>query len=242
MSSLATVRCFLFLCALADRISVDGRLITRPFGLLEPPLPVAGSPSQPDASARIERLFLFTKENGTKLIFGGSAAGALFVWDYPSLALRKRWRKFATSLAHVVPLSNSPNVGRLRGHVLCVAENGTALIVDPASLELVCTIPGAPSVLVRVALAEDNLLFFYADGRVRLWDVKTLEFWRSMTREKAEELVVQGEWLDVKLGKERAAVWERTAEKAGPAIVRGMFGEGEAGEWVRVIRQRMRLE
>lgn len=61
----------------------------------------------------------------------------------------------------------------------------------------VCVIPGSPARLDRVALAEDNLLLFYADGRARLWDVKTLEFWRSMDRPKALELLAHGDWLDV---------------------------------------------
>jgi len=34
----------------------------------------------------------------------------------------------------------------------------------------------------------------YADGRTRLWDTKTKEFWRSMGLDKAEELLGQGGW------------------------------------------------
>ncbi len=57
-------------------------------------------------------------------------------------------------------------------------------------------IPGGPGRLERVCLGEDNLLLVYADDRARLWDVKTQEFWRSMTREKAEELLEQGGWFE----------------------------------------------
>lgn len=57
-------------------------------------------------------------------------------------------------------------------------------------------VPGGPGRLERVCLGEDNLLLVYADDRARLWDVKTQEFWRSMTREKAEELLEQGGWFE----------------------------------------------
>ena len=79
--------------------------------------------------------------------------------------------------------------------------------------------------LARIALAEDNLLFFYADGRARLWDVKTLEFWRSMGRETAAELVLSGSgssaWFDVRLD---------TPPPPRSRLVSGMYGAGDAGE------------
>jgi hypothetical protein len=37
----------------------------------------------------------------------------------------------------------------------------------------------------------------YADDRARLWDVKTLEFWRSMDAVKAKELLGQGGWIEL---------------------------------------------
>jgi WD repeat-containing protein 7 len=36
----------------------------------------------------------------------------------------------------------------------------------------------------------------YSDGRVRLWNVKTREFWRSTAVDKAEELLHQGGWVE----------------------------------------------
>jgi hypothetical protein len=57
-------------------------------------------------------------------------------------------------------------------------------------------VPGGPGRLERVCLGEDNLLLVYADDRARLWDVKTQEFWRSMTREKAEGLLEHGGWFE----------------------------------------------
>lgn len=58
-------------------------------------------------------------------------------------------------------------------------------------------IPGSSALLRRISLGEDNLLLFYKDDRVRLWDMKTLEFWRSMDVTKAEELVAEGGWFDL---------------------------------------------
>jgi WD repeat-containing protein 7 len=46
-------------------------------------------------------------------------------------------------------------------------------------------------------LGGTNLLILYSNHTARLWDVKTKEFWRSMSREKAEELITQGGWLDL---------------------------------------------
>jgi WD repeat-containing protein 7 len=58
-------------------------------------------------------------------------------------------------------------------------------------------VPGAPAPLTRVGISGDNLLLLYADDRARLWDVKTLEFWRSMNTEKAKELLSQGGWTEL---------------------------------------------
>lgn len=58
-------------------------------------------------------------------------------------------------------------------------------------------IPGAPATLERMCLGEDNLLLYYANHMVRLWDVKTKEFWRSMTAGKADELMREGGWAQL---------------------------------------------
>jgi hypothetical protein len=57
-------------------------------------------------------------------------------------------------------------------------------------------IPGGPDRLEKIALGEDNLILIYSNDMARLWDVRTQEFWRSMTREKAEELLEQGGWFE----------------------------------------------
>jgi hypothetical protein len=36
----------------------------------------------------------------------------------------------------------------------------------------------------------------YSDGRGRLWDLKTREFWRSLSLDKAEELLREGGWFN----------------------------------------------
>lgn len=58
-------------------------------------------------------------------------------------------------------------------------------------------VPGAPAPLTRICAVESNLLLLYADDRARLWDVKTLEFRRSMDLEKAKELLAQGGWAEL---------------------------------------------
>ena len=55
-------------------------------------------------------------------------------------------------------------------------------------------IPGAPAKLESLCLGGHNLLLIYADRRCRLWDVRTKEFWRSMSLEKAQEMLDQGGW------------------------------------------------
>lgn len=48
-----------------------------------------------------------------------------------------------------------------------------------------------------MCVGETNLLLLYADDRARLWDVKTLEFRRSMDAEKAKDLLAQGGWTEL---------------------------------------------
>ena len=66
-------------------------------------------------------------------------------------------------------------------------------LMFPNSLYL---IPTSVHPLVRVCIGGDNLLLIYEDRHARLWDVRTQEFWRAMTDDKAEELVGQGGWAE----------------------------------------------
>lgn len=58
-------------------------------------------------------------------------------------------------------------------------------------------VPGSSAPLKRICLGEHNLLLIYDDQRARLWDTKTKQLWRSMGREKAEELITQGRWSNL---------------------------------------------
>lgn len=66
--------------------------------------------------------------------------------------------------------------------------------VDATSLYMV---PGSPAPLTRICVGGNDLLLLYADDRARLWDIKTLEFRRSMDVEKAKELLGQGAWTEL---------------------------------------------
>jgi WD repeat-containing protein 7 len=127
-----------------------------------------------------------------------------------SLRLLARWTLFATPLMSVIGLTDD-SVGRLKEHVLCVANGGTVAVLSLDGLEMsviLCLflsdfdwfrsflIPGGPDRLEKIALGEDNLMLIYSNDMARLWDVRTQEFWRSMTREKAEELLEQGGWFE----------------------------------------------
>lgn len=57
-------------------------------------------------------------------------------------------------------------------------------------------IPASTAPLKRVCMGADNLLLTYTDSKARLWDTKTLEFWRSMSVDKADEMLDQGEWTE----------------------------------------------
>ncbi|KAG5219971.1 WD repeat-containing protein [Salix suchowensis] len=114
-----------------------------------------------------------------------------------SLKLCARWTIFTTSLLNVLQFPDDRGV--LGGCILCVAEDGTiaVVVVDGFSCAFLYMIPGAPATLERLCLREDNLLLYYANHMVRLWDVKTKEFWRSMVAGKADELMQEGGWAQL---------------------------------------------
>ena len=41
------------------------------------------------------------------------------------------------------------------------------------------------------------MLLIYEDRRARLWDTQLREFWRSLSLDKAEELLPQGGWTEL---------------------------------------------
>jgi len=58
-------------------------------------------------------------------------------------------------------------------------------------------VPGSMAPLEKIFVGVDNLLLWYGNSRTRLWDMKTLEFWRSMGHDKVGELLDQGGWYEL---------------------------------------------
>lgn len=71
-----------------------------------------------------------------------------------------------------------------------------AKVSSDLGIDSMYLIPGSASRLTHICLSEDNLLLAYTDGKARLWDVETREFWRSMTSKAVDELLGQGGWFE----------------------------------------------
>ncbi|KAJ3814121.1 hypothetical protein F5876DRAFT_62555 [Lentinula aff. lateritia] len=144
----------------------------------------------------IVSLHLATNERtNVKYLVGGGDDGSIAIWT-TELKLCARWIIFGTPLhqmAQFPKIKGAP----LRDAILCVSEDGTIAVVALDGFQFLYVVPGSPFPLQRVFLGEDNLLLAYADQRSRLWDVKTREFWRSMSMDKAEELFAQGGWTEL---------------------------------------------
>lgn len=157
---------------------------------------VCGEPSDQALDGKIVHLSLARNErSGEYFIVGGTDSGVVAVWALQSLRLVARWTLFATPLVSVIRLMDDA-VGRLKGSIMCVANGGTTALLLLDSLEIAFTVPGGPARLEKVCIGEDNLMLIYSNDTGRLWDIKTQEFWRSMTRDKAEELLEQGGWVE----------------------------------------------
>ncbi|KIM30119.1 hypothetical protein M408DRAFT_101314 [Serendipita vermifera MAFF 305830] len=154
------------------------------------------------------------ERSGEYYLIGGTDGGVVAIWALQSLKLLARWTLFATPLISVIKLVDDA-VGRLKGSVLCVATGGTLAILMLDGLEVSFIVPGGPGRLEKICLGEDNLMLIYTNDMARLWDVKTQEFWRSMTRDKAEELLEQGGWF------------EAPAEPEGPMFCSSLMGRAE---------------
>ncbi|KAI1788856.1 WD40 repeat-like protein [Ganoderma leucocontextum] len=134
------------------------------------------------------------RRTGERLLVGGAEDGTLGIWSLATLKLFARWTVFISPLAHVVSLHDE-KVGRLCGCVLCISQDGTIAVIALDGYQFVYLVPASAAPLQRVCLREDNLMLVYGDGRARLWDTRSREFWRSMSTEKAEEMMQEGEWL-----------------------------------------------
>ncbi|KIJ54513.1 hypothetical protein M422DRAFT_220784 [Sphaerobolus stellatus SS14] len=154
-------------------------------------------------TAAVTSLHLVKNERTSEnVLIGGSNDGAISVWDISSLHLLARWTVFIEPLISVIPLEEE-SVGRLRGCVFCVSSDGTIAVITIDGLEFLSLIPGAAARLTRICLGADNLLLIYSDGMARLWDIKTQEFWRSMTVKAAQELLNQGGWFEAGIGENK---------------------------------------
>ncbi|KAI0354805.1 WD40 repeat-like protein [Trametes cingulata] len=159
---------------------------------------------------------------GERLIVGGADDGTIAIWSLDTLKLHARWTVFTTPLARVISLHDE-KVGRLHGCVLCISQDGTIAVVAIDGNQFVYLVPGAAALIKRICLGENNLLLMYTDGRARLWDTATREFWRSMSVEKAVELVRQGGWLEWSM--------ERTLDKK-PALSSPCYASPDAASTV----------
>ncbi|KAF9071140.1 WD40-repeat-containing domain protein [Rhodocollybia butyracea] len=128
-------------------------------------------------------------------IVGGGDDGSIAIWTM-DLKLCARWIIFTTPLQRIAQFPDVKGEP-LRGIILCISEDGTIAVVALDGFQFLYVVPGSPFPLDRVYLGADNLLLSYADQRVRLWDVRTREFWRSMSLDKAEELLAQGGWIEL---------------------------------------------
>ncbi|KAI0298119.1 hypothetical protein B0F90DRAFT_1818820 [Multifurca ochricompacta] len=133
---------------------------------------------------------------GERLIVGGADDGSVAIWSLGSMKTLARWVLFLSPLQHVLHLRYDKG-GPLRGCLLCVSGDGTIAVIALDDYDFLYMVPGAPAPLDRICIGGDNLLLLYRDDRARLWDVKTLEFWRSMNLEKAGELLSQGNWTEL---------------------------------------------
>ncbi|OSC98008.1 WD40 repeat-like protein [Trametes coccinea BRFM310] len=132
---------------------------------------------------------------GEHFLIGGADDGTIAIWSLETLKLCARWTLFTTPLSRIISLHDE-KVGRLHGCVLCVSQDGTIAVVALDGYQFIYLVPASAAPLKTICLGEDNLLLLYTDGRTRLWDARTREFWRSMSSEKAIELVQQGGWFE----------------------------------------------
>ncbi|CAE6464175.1 unnamed protein product [Rhizoctonia solani] len=163
-----------------------------------------GSGSNEDTRvARATRLWFVTEEwSKTVYILGALNDGGIACWDARTLKLVARWTIFITELQTVICLSlGDERLGKLKGCLMAVAADGTIAVIVLDGMQLHCVIPGSPALLDRICIGSDNLLLFYSHGLARLWDMKTHEFWRSMQQNKGEELLDQGGWFEVPVGR-----------------------------------------
>ncbi|KAI0088571.1 hypothetical protein BDY19DRAFT_993956 [Irpex rosettiformis] len=125
-------------------------------------------------------------------IIAGVDDGSIAIFSYESMKLLARWTVFIEPLKQVIQVQS----GRLQGCILCISRDGSIALIALDGCEFLYLVPASVAPLQKVCLGEDNLLLAYADKRARLWDIKTREFWRSMSLDKVEEMLRQGGWTE----------------------------------------------
>ncbi|KIM43090.1 hypothetical protein M413DRAFT_26286 [Hebeloma cylindrosporum] len=167
----------------------------------EKPLPVTSAMKTSDSPLDGYLVGLHIIQNvrtREKYIVGGADDGSIAFWSLTTLELVARWTVFVTPLDKVVQF-DVEKTSPLRGCALCIARDGTIAVIVVDGFHFLYLIPGSPASLKRMCLGGNELLLIYSDARVRLWDAQNRELRRSMTQDKAEELLAQGVWADLVL-------------------------------------------
>ncbi|TFY53289.1 hypothetical protein EVJ58_g9531 [Rhodofomes roseus] len=137
-----------------------------------------------------------TKE---RLVIGGTDDGSIAIWDLQSLSLRARWTIFTSPLAEVIHLKGDA-IGRLKSCALCISQDGTIAVIAVDGYQFVFLVPTSSAPLKQIHIGGNSLILLYCDGRARLWDSKTQEFWRSMNADRTDEMLRQGGWTSWLVG------------------------------------------
>ncbi|TFK27655.1 hypothetical protein FA15DRAFT_635254 [Coprinopsis marcescibilis] len=131
-----------------------------------------------------------------RYIVGGIDDGSIAFWNMTNFELCARWIAFCVPLVQVVDFEEEAG-GLLHGCVLCVSADGTIGVIVVDGFQFLYTIPGSPSPLKSLSLCANNLLLIYGNSLARLWDVQAKEFRRSMSSDKAAELLGHDDWSTV---------------------------------------------
>ncbi|KZT59398.1 WD40 repeat-like protein [Calocera cornea HHB12733] len=139
------------------------------------------------------------------IVVAGSDDGGVGIWSLPDLSLLAKQVVFSTPLVGVHPVEDG-HAG-LRNGLICLSSDGTVAFVNASSnYTFTSLVPCASAPLTKACFSADNLVFMYENGKARLWDVKTLELWRIVEKEKAEELMEGGGWDIIDTGNERVEI------------------------------------
>ncbi|KZT28728.1 WD40 repeat-like protein [Neolentinus lepideus HHB14362 ss-1] len=149
-------------------------------------------------NAMITSLFVVNvRQTSSRMTVGGGDDGSIACWDIDSLALIARWIVFTGPLQEVAEIPESSN---LKGCMLCISHDGTIAVIAIDGYRFLYLIPGSVAPLEHVYLDSENVLLAYSHGWARLWDLRSQEFRRSLTWEKAAEMVAQGEgWVEMQV-------------------------------------------